>query len=337
MKSPLINQLGHYLRRHRPSEGGFTLLELLVAILIGGIITSGLLFLVIELLTVNTREESLTETQQNMKRAINYIGRDLSEAVFVYSDLTALRASLDDTPYSLMDQLDDEPSGTPVLAFWRLDPLTNDEIALLAPATQAERETLAQCDTDECNQRKRILARQTYYTLVVYFYQDNEAGDIWEGPARIVRYELPNFKNISSTNLDDEATAGYADPTLTLVDDDDSFNSFVAWQKGTGNTNGNSHVLTDFINVRNPASSPDCPAGFTRSPAAGDVFYACITQPGAGLNVAGVNKSVLLYLQGNASKGNPGDVVGVNAASSLPTLESEVLIRGIIQNDPSSE
>jgi prepilin-type N-terminal cleavage/methylation domain-containing protein len=92
-----FNWINRLIKHRQFSQKGFTLLELLVAIVIAGIVTSGLLFLVIELMAVNNREESLTQTQQNMKRAIDFITRDVSEAAFVYSDFT--------TSYNLLAQL----------------------------------------------------------------------------------------------------------------------------------------------------------------------------------------------------------------------------------------
>ena len=304
-------------------HSGFTLLELLVAILIGGILVNGLLFLVIELMTVNNREESLTQTQQNTRRAIDYITRDVGEAIFVYSDLTAL-----------MTELSDEPAGTPVLAFWRLDPLTNDEVTALttfcASATGAAK--------DEC---ETLLVRQNYYTLVVYFQQDNTGTDIWEGPTRVIRYELPNYSSITTAAL--TVPTGYADPTLLVPGaGTPTFNSFDGWQAGGATTDGNAAVLTDFVNVSDVSVTTACPTAanptstYARLPATSDSFYVCVEQPQGLANDLSSNRSLIVYLQGNASK-DVNQVVGLSESSGLPKLQSEVLIRGVIQNDATSQ
>ncbi|MGF1459719.1 MAG: prepilin-type N-terminal cleavage/methylation domain-containing protein [Leptolyngbyaceae cyanobacterium] len=316
------------LKPHGQSQGGFTLLELLVAILIGGIIVSSLLFLVVEMLTVNTREEKLTQTQQSMRRAIDYITRDLSESVFVYSDFTS--------SYNLMAQLDDEPAGaTPVLAFWRLDPISDDNIDDLT--TYCNNQTAGSTAKDEC---ETLLVRQSTYTLVVYFLQNNAAGDIWEGPSRIIRYELPAYSSIATNAL--TPTAGYADPTdLVPGTTPPEFNSFANWRKAAGgaSTSGNSNVLTDFVGTVTTANTTACPTlaatgvTYARTPTASDSFYVCVAQPD-GVNSEDLNKSVIVYLQGDAlSDSNVID--GFSNSSNLPKLESQVLIRGVIQNDPT--
>ena len=312
------------LRSRLRQQNGFTLLELLVAILIGGILVNGLLFLVIELMTVNNREESLTQTQQNMRRAIDYITRDVGEAIFVYSDLT-----------DLMTELSDEPTGTPVLAFWRLDPLTNNEGADLASfCTGKTGAVQEECET--------LLVRQNYYTLVVYFQQDNTGTDIWEGPTRIVRYELPNYTSISTSAL--TVPTGYADPTLLIPSvTPETFNSFGDWQAGGATTDGNAAVLTDFVNVSDVSVTTACPtpanpaSTSVRLPATSDSFYVCVEQPNGISDEQSSNRSLVVYLQGNASKGAANQVVGLSESSSLPKLQSEVLIRGVVQNDATTQ
>jgi hypothetical protein len=116
-----------------------------------------------------------------------------------------------------------------------------------------------------------------------------------------------------------------------------TFNSFNSWQKASGETpNGNSAVLTDFVNNEVLNTPTACPAlagdaNFVRIPADSESFYTCVAQPDGVTNTQTTNKSVIVYLQGNAAK-DPNQTVGVNDASSLPKLESQVLIRGQIQN-----
>ena len=76
--------LSPLIPRGRPKTSGFTLIELLVTLIVGSIILAGLPYLVVELLQISRREEVLTRTQQDMKRALDYISRDVREAVYVY-------------------------------------------------------------------------------------------------------------------------------------------------------------------------------------------------------------------------------------------------------------
>jgi prepilin-type N-terminal cleavage/methylation domain-containing protein len=336
------NLIHHLYRRSRQAQRltqrGFTLLELLVAILIGGIIISGLLFLVIEMLRVNNREERLTQTQQDMRRALDYIVSDVGEAVFVYSNLTDPGSG-----YDLIAELDDSPAedgATPVLAFWRLDPLSDTEIEDLTDFCDGQ----AQADRDEC---EALLVRQNTYTLVVYFHQENEDADIWEGQSRIIRYELPAYDEISDNAL--TRNQGYADPTVFIPGvATDTFNTFNEWSKAVGETtDGNTAVLTDFVNVvDNGQPRIDCPtlgaanADYVRIPDDGNAdglnsFYTCVAQPDTQVaNSQNLNKSLIVYLQGNAAQLGRNQTVGLTESSSLPTSESQVLIRGVIQNAP---
>lgn len=306
------------LKTRKHCRQGFTLIELLVSILIGSIIISALLFLVTELNRLNGREELLTQTQQNMRRAIDYIESDLSEAVFVYAD----------PPPAVLAQLDDLPptaEATPILAFWRIDPIDPDYMKDLDCSTfEEDSPGEAECTT--------LQVRHSAYTLVVYLQSVNNAdSEIWEGRTRIIRYQLPKYASGATAIRDLTQRNGYQDPSL-----EDS--GFDAWEKAPDETtDGDIQVLTDYVDLASePAAPSDCPTGFTASGT--NSFYVCARSGEADADVAGfeglnsrTNQSVILYLTGNASRSD-GDVL-TNAssdASRLPTLESEVLIRGVI-------
>jgi prepilin-type N-terminal cleavage/methylation domain-containing protein len=314
------------LKANKHRRKGFTLIELLVAIIIGSLIVSALLFLVTELNRMNGREELLTQTQQSMRRAIDYIESDLSEAVYVYST----------PPAALISQLDDAPAAaeaTPILAFWRLDPV--DTTGLDCSSFTANSAEEAECTTLE--------VRQSAYTLVVYFQSnDNADNEIWEGRTRIMRYQLPKYTATGVTTLTQRD--GYQDPSLEDTD-------FANWTKDPGETtDGDLQVLTDFVAAVN-TNAPACPdldgdnstTEYERTPAASDSFYVCARSGDVDAEVAGfeqlnarTNQSVILYLTGDASRGD-NDVLtsASNDASRLPTLESEVLIRGVIEKPRS--
>jgi prepilin-type N-terminal cleavage/methylation domain-containing protein len=323
-------------RRSRPAmatrQSGFTLTELLIAIVVGSLVIGSLLYVVIELLQINRREEVLTQTQQDMRRAIDYITRDAGEAIYIYS-----------TPNAVVGQLDNFPrvadGEVPVLAFWRLDPLdpgsasaqgffTNNPVCSTAFAGNVAR-------ISECNTLK---VRQGFYTLVVYAQQPNGANDFWRGPARIVRYELPKYTagGLPGMNI----TPGYRDPTTAT-------SSFENWTKAAGgttprNSNGvnNLVVLTDFVDAPDPAlGAESCPAGYLKSPPDANNFYACVLTNTTGTNpadpglVSGRNQTLIVFLRGNASTQGSG-ITAFSDAGRLPTLRSEVLIRGVLDKQP---
>lgn len=303
------------LKANRYQRQGFTLIELLVSIIVGSIIVSALLFLVTELNRFNGREELLTQTQQNMRRALDFMSSDVSEAIYVYTD-----------PVPVADQLDDAPAGAePVLAFWRLDPVDTNGLTCTT-ANQAECETL--------------LVRQSAYTLVVYFHTNNDNNSIWEGESRIIRYQLPKYGSGNNDIRNLNQRDGYLDPSLEET-------TFADWSKQSGETtNGDSQVLTDLVSLYDNSisdeDSVDCPdASFdSRTPTQSNSFYACVrsgdtTDAVAGFNeelLNRTNQSVFIALTGNAARGENDVLVGAaNNASVLPTLEAEVLIRGVIE------
>ena len=190
-------------RQHRTS--GFTLTEVLISIAIAGVIVSGLLSLVVELLQIDRREIALERVQRDMQRTLDYISDDLEEAVYVY-DNTRLLEIVED-----IGQLDDvmgaggvgSGDAVPLLAFWRTDPL--DDVDLEA------------CDgTDEACRVART--RRASYSLVVYYQQhrdDADPNNPWQGESVVRRYELPEYPddaNFGAANLEDERSEGYVDP-----------------------------------------------------------------------------------------------------------------------------
>ena len=78
----MINRLIRFWRV-RPSKG-FTLTEMLIATTISLIIMTGLLAAIIEVLDRDRQEGILTQTQQDMERAMKYISNDIKESVYIY-------------------------------------------------------------------------------------------------------------------------------------------------------------------------------------------------------------------------------------------------------------
>lgn len=324
MKITFSDQITRWrIKNQKRRQKGFTLLELLVAVLIGGIITSGLLFLVVELLRVDLREETLTQVQQDMRRALDYINSDLSEAVYVYAD-----------PEPVTNQLTDLPTDAePIVAFWRFDPLSAQDIVDLGDcSTKGAKEE--ECDT--------LKVRQAYYTLVVYLHQsNNDPNDIWEGQARIIRYSLPKYVgNVANLN----PRSGYADPTLPIAGSDpERFNSFQDWEKGSGDTEGLKPTLVDFVALPNSVDNncdvdkngvPDQPDLSQPFPATSDSFYVCTRSGATATATVQTNQSVIIYLRGDAEAGSAAVNSSVSENSRFPTLETEVFIRGVLEKLP---
>lgn len=300
-------------------QGGFTLIELLVSIVIASLVIASLLYLVVELMQINRRETVLNEVQIDMQRALDYINRDAREAVFVYSDPTTVTDELDDLP------VDAEP----VLAFWRPDPINVSDL---------DCEDYTE-DTDERKECDVLKIRQNAYSLVVYLQKDNDPNtDIWGGLSRIIRYELPKYRTVNTL----EHSSGYIDPVS-------EGSGFETWEpSSTEDTAGSAQVLVDYVAAPDTADPPgedadyECPAtgNYVRTPtdiAAGNSFFVCTRDDNTLTDDDGEvsgrqNQDLVVYLRGSTFDGRQGlfGTAGLNERSVLPTLKSDILIRGVL-------
>jgi prepilin-type N-terminal cleavage/methylation domain-containing protein len=333
----LENQIIRWLlKAQRRRNQGFTLLELLVSMIIASIIVSALLFLVTELNRLNGREELLTQTQQDMRRALDFMSSDVGESVYVYENPTDVVAQLgDDAP----DVDDDDIEA--ILAFWRLDPVDTTGLGDCDDFANDARQ--AECDA--------LKVRQNQYTLVVYFQENNLEDDpIWEGQSRIIRYQLPKYTSVANAISTLDRREGYLDPSLGEAAGESNFEN---WESD-GDTAGDSQTLVDFVqrfipdedtprdcettfNIEVPDDEPDA---VIRTPELSNSFFVCIRNGNSEASVAGFNdgllnrqnQSVFVSLTGNAARAE-NDIL-VNAASDasrLPSLEAEIFIRGVIE------
>lgn len=323
------------------TPSGFTLLELLISIAISSIVVSGLLYLVVEIMQIDRQESSLDQVQRDMQRAINYIGDDLQEALYVYSDPERIATVLGGDP-----RFPDTPEDTPVLAFWRVDPIEIEDAlpTVCVPGDDAYDSTAATFSNCEV-----LRVRQASYTLVVYVQRANDGNSNWPGQSRLIRYELSKYTDTSDLELRN----GYRDPAdLTDVD-----SSFEGWEPDltTGVPAGTSAVLVDFVASpstalnRSPLSDMN---GATAQPCfslgsdgSGNSFYqvvpstattttntsffSCVRSSYAeGDNRA--NQDIYVFLRGNAYDGPSGNINMASEESALPILETRVLVKGII-------
>lgn len=336
-----MRQIWRRVSRRR-CVSGFTLLELLVSMLIASIVVSGLLYVVVELLQIDRREALLSQTQEDTQRAMAYIADDIKESVYIFPDPSVLTQAAS-------PQLDDLPdSSTPVLAFWKPVPIEESlpDCSRWEPdATDEDEEKYAQC---------RVLTiRQASYSLVVYLQKerDDAVDTLWKGASRIIRYELDQYKDIAELDI----TPGYQDPTSV---------GFASWESTDDDTEGDRAVLVDFIDapsVENPpttGTNPCLSIGADYTPVPADVveeqnpsFYGCVKNPLSAAAIAAIaaaeaagetpptfsanaNQDIFLFLRGNARDGAQGVVGVAGERSALPTLETRVLMRGVLNKSP---
>ena len=270
----------------RTDRRGFTLIELLVAILISGLIVSGLLYLVVEVLGINQKDAARSDTQRDMQLAMDYITRDLREAFYVYGtevEGTSVESCLEDRAVAaaaargannqctgLLAYLPAHlklPNNIPVLAFWKPEPLPGD-VSKYCKDNAASIGVVVRdaSGIPKENPVDRVpCVSQRMYTLVVYSLNTDNSSGIWKGRARIKRYALPHFSE-SATNTkkpgwvapvasDDKRPLswpfGKADiGIVNLQDNPSSANASITTIPRAGNPSNEpaeSVVLTDFV------------------------------------------------------------------------------------------
>lgn len=265
----------------RTDRRGFTLIELLVAVLISGLIVSGLLYLVVEVLGINQKDAARSDTQRDMQMAMDYITRDLREAFYVYGteEGASLESCLANRPDAATRGLDSQCTGllaylpaylsptannTPVLAFWKPEPLPET----VASYCKTNAPSIGLAVANNAIDRVPCVA-QRMYTLVVYSL-DREDSPIWRGKARIKRYALPHF---SESSVAGAKSSGWVAPVASddkrplswpfgkasggIVNLQTSPSSATVPAAGQPNTSPSYNVvLTDFVDNKPAVSLP---------------------------------------------------------------------------------
>ncbi|MBD1908849.1 type II secretion system protein [Trichocoleus sp. FACHB-832] len=289
LKFLLISQLK---RSHsgEKKNSGFTLIEVLVAMILAALVITPLLGFMINILDSDRKEQAKSTTEQEVKSALDYIAQDLSQAVFIY-DAAALSANSSTTPTNsgIKDQIppvqavggcSNINNCKPVLVFWKRKFLSKDEVGNFTGGN----------DT-------------FVYSLVGYYLITDAGGNgTWSNTARIGRFEIkdgiPNpTGNTGLSRPDNGKTVYYRrlpDKGFRLFDlskAGDLATKMKQWVKHPDSYNADMNaILIDYVdrsalNVRNT-----CPTGQTpTSVIAG--FYACVNATGTTAQV---------FIRGNA-------------------------------------
>ncbi|MBM0743266.1 prepilin-type N-terminal cleavage/methylation domain-containing protein [Phormidium sp. CLA17] len=362
---------------------GFTLLELLVAMIIGSLIVVSLLTLVVELTETNQRDAARTQVQQDMQSAMDYVAQDLRSAVFVYNGeclegngeppagkdfATKCNGIINHIPVTINDK---SRGKVAVLAFWRTKELPESIKKLCEDNADFLGSQDPQIVTDNKMTKAKVpcLAGHSY-SLVVYGLDGQESA-IWNGKARLTRYELSQFGS-NPTDQDDQ-TVGFVDP---LAEPELTFEQWPFKDDGTKSVNrqlsaqdankpglpvGSAFTLVDFVDDTppgDPTKEPKCDEFgvddairerslspiVTSSPLFRS-FYACVRDGGIVTQILGptgklvnppsINQDVLLVLKGNVS-GQSGFAKANDNSERISPLQTRVLVRGIVGKKDNS-
>ena len=319
------------------SISGLTLLELILSVFIGGIVISSLLWLMNNVLQASRNENIKRETSQSLSLALDYITEDVQEALYVYDgeQLSDLLAYL---PFG------DNSDLTPILAFWKIEPVPYESTQSLP----------GNCNTftgdlqTECQNLK--LERKSS-TLIVYLLSTENPQDLWEGNARIERYQLRKYSDPSTLSKN----TGYVDPLRDA--------SLPHWPKTSEDgsslqaslptlDDSNKFPVVDFVYVNNSAPeelpnlsscvTPPHPVGEVYRPSPEYIaneaneyprgFYTCLsfqdTSPADGVadnsdNTQYTNRELRIFLLGSTE----GKVTTSKPVTEV--LQSQVITRGL--------
>ncbi len=333
-----------YLKQ--PKDSGFTLLELLMAIVVSSIVVYAMLSLVVSLLETEKRETAKTQTQIEIGQAMDYIASEIEKAAYIYEspclgDGRADNPATETNEYCPgLSKVIKFPEGdfTPVLAFWKLEPVPYNP-----PSNSNENlpEDCTKLPTTPINLQEECFAiknSRSSYTLVVYGLR-RDSDDTWDGPARITRYQLRKYNSGKLNEL--EKTSEY------LVNNQDPQNTTFQTWPCTGSsscnfnqiTQYNDDVLVDLIDKddQNTVTQAICDeysnnsaSTYSLSPAGGttDGFFACISSPSG----SGSYQDAIIFIRGNAAKraGEPNS----RKSAYLPSISRRVRTGTLLDRKP---
>lgn len=188
---------------------GFTLVEVLASVIIGGLIVASVLGIMNDVIRDSKEEEVRMETQKDMTKALGFIEDELKSAAYIYTG-EELYEDRSQNIGPLVDYLDlpNDDDYIVVLAFWKpqVIPYTpagaqvplecntgnqfNDDLdnSLVLGSNPSDEDLIERCEELQVERRT--------YTLVVYV-QDTTPTNTWSGETVIRRFEMRKFENDS--------------------------------------------------------------------------------------------------------------------------------------------
>ncbi|QSJ18477.1 hormogonium polysaccharide secretion pseudopilin HpsC [Nostoc sp. UHCC 0702] len=208
--SPLKWLLSNQLKRSRVKQtnGGFTLIELLVGIILAFLVITPLMGFMISIMDSDRKEQAKANTEQDIKAALDYIARDLQQAVYIY-DATGIAAIRSQLPKS--STADEKNTFFPVLVFWKRQFIPGG-LSVGSGATLGTDDTFV-------------------YSLVAYYLiKDNDST--WSNAARIGRFQISNGYGSSETDIDNTRDRGFQ--MFKLQDEGNLATKMNKWVKKSG-------------------------------------------------------------------------------------------------------
>ena len=340
-------------------DHGFTMMELLIGLVMAFLVLTPLFGLMSSIMNTDKKEQAKTSSEQELQIAMDYITRDLQQAVYIYgsqgvtSNYSATAASS-----GIKDSLPTVANGVPVLVFWKRELVSN-----VIP-------------TDVANSNDDAFV----YSLVAY-YLIKDSSTTWSNAARIARWQMKDGVRSLSNSTGTTCTGSY-DTTLKFVATANCpDNGFVPFNldRGTGDitqkmnqwrspdtTNypnltttksTTTQVLVDYIDqtvtpatttANSPNTTPSCGTDAnqpsvsilsTINPTATTTtttmtsFYACVSNYLDPVNKGQVISTAQIFLRGNALarlRSSSIDYTDKKQQTFFPTVSAIVQARGFL-------
>ncbi len=322
--------LAYKLKEPKPSpkKGGFTLIELLVGLVLAFLVILPLLGFMVNMLQTDRQEQAKATSEQEIQTALNYIGRDLDQAVYIY----------DGRGLSQIKGLPQPANSTPVLVFWK-----RQFVSQIIPTARGKDDGFV-------------------YALVAYYLRtlpDSECSSPsypWSCKAQITRLQIQDVvKDNNGDPVDDQRAIGTdgfalfnpgAPGASTSVED-----IMNAWTSGDiDEDDADPQVLIDYIDKTPVPTTIVCPAiqrnnlptGVTQADYTANNYQqvplpTAIQASGFFACVDVEKTSVQVFMRGNAlarltKKTNAPDYVDKQAAY-FPRASIQVKGRGLFSTD----
>jgi type II secretory pathway pseudopilin PulG len=330
---------------------GFTLMELLIGLVMAFLVLTPLFGLMVSVMNTDKREQAKTSSEQELQIAMDFITRDLQQAVYIY-DYNGVTRNYSATAANsgIKDSLRTVTNGVPILVFWKRELVSNV------------------ISTDAGTKDDAFV-----YSLVAY-YLIKDSSTTWSKAARIARWQIKDGVRSISNSTGTTCTGSY-DTSLKFVDTDNCPDGgFVPFNldRGTGDitqkmnqwrspdtTNypnlttsytTTPHVLVDYIDQTVPPATPttnspsitistaSCPPdanqpGVTITPISSTTmtsFYVCVSNY---INQGQVISTAQIVIRGNALarlQSNSIDYTDKKQQTYFPTVSAIVQARGFL-------
>ena len=240
------------LKQPKPSQnnGGFTLIEVLVGLVLSLLVILPLLGFMVNLLQTDRQEQAKASSEQEIQSALSYISRDLEQAVYIYDGYGVDQIKAD---------LPNPANSVPVLVFWK-----RQFVPKVIPATPG-----GSCQTDA---QKENCDDAFTYALVAYYLKTPDNAEcssnafVWSCTAQITRVLYRESVKGKDSNgneivvdpgdanfLNFGESAQKNNPSLTAVED--IMNAWVP----DGSISKQPEVLIDYIDQTPIDTAVKCP------------------------------------------------------------------------------